>query len=219
VDEVIIAIADDHQAHLRDALGDVRHVTGGATRRQSVWNGLEALRSGPPNRILVHDAARPFLPAAVIDRVLEPLGDHSGATPGLAVADTLVRADGVIGDVVPREHLYRVQTPQAFRFDDLVAAHLAWNGQVEPTDDAQMVRAAGSMVAMVAGDPMLEKITYPQDFTRAEQMVSARCPSAPASASMCTHSPRARSSGSAACGSRTTRASAVIAMPMSFSTL
>jgi 2-C-methyl-D-erythritol 4-phosphate cytidylyltransferase/2-C-methyl-D-erythritol 2,4-cyclodiphosphate synthase len=174
VDEVIIVIADDHQAHLRDALGDVRHVTGGATRRQSVWNGLEALRSGPPNRILVHDAARPFLPAAVIDRVLEPLGDHSGATPGLAVADTLVRADGVIGDVVPREHLYRVQTPQAFRFDDLVAAHLAWNGQVEPTDDAQMVRAAGSMVAMVAGDPMLEKITYPQDFTRAEQMVSAR---------------------------------------------
>src|SRR5204863_455321 len=137
-------------------------VTGGATRRESVAAGLAALDGA--DLVLVHDAARPFLSAAVIDRLIAALATHDGAVPVLPVADTLVNADGAN---VPREALRRVQTPQAFRFVTLAAAHRAWRGG-EATDDAQMVRALGGSVALVQGDTMLEKITYPGDIAAAE---------------------------------------------------
>lgn len=167
IGRVLVAIGADQDDLLDAALGPVARVTGGATRRASVRAGLEALAADSPDHVLIHDAARPFLSAAVIDRLLAALEHQPGAVPALPVADTLASGDGSLGAVVPRDGLYRVQTPQAFRFADILAAHRAWQGD-EPTDDAQVLRAAGGTVALVDGDTMLEKITHPADFAAAE---------------------------------------------------
>lgn len=165
VDEVMVVIAADAEALARAALGDVPLIVGGTSRRESVARGLAAVQA---DLVLVHDAARPFVPAEVIDRVAAALSDHAAAMPVLAVADTLVRDGGV----VPREGLSRVQTPQGFRVDALRAAHAAWPAGEEATDDAQMVRRLGGSVALVQGDPMLDKVTHPQDFAAAEARVA-----------------------------------------------
>ena len=167
IGRVIVAIGDGQEASLAAALGGVPHVTGGATRRLSVRAGLEALAGDAPDHVLIHDAARPFLSAAVIDRLVAALDTRDGAVPALPVADTLARGEGTLGPIVPRDGLQRIQTPQAFRFAAVLAAHRAWQGE-EPTDDAQMVRAMGGTVALVEGDIMLDKITYPADFSAAE---------------------------------------------------
>ena len=161
IDEVVVVIADGAQHALTAALGEVAWAIGGATRRDSVRNGLAAVTA---DRVLVHDAARPFVPAAVIDRVLDALDSQDAAVPVLAVADTLSR-DHVI---VPRDGLVRVQTPQGFRRAVLEAAHAAWPADEEATDDAQMVRRLGGSVALVQGDVMLDKVTHPEDFAAAE---------------------------------------------------
>jgi 2-C-methyl-D-erythritol 4-phosphate cytidylyltransferase / 2-C-methyl-D-erythritol 2,4-cyclodiphosphate synthase len=171
IDEVLVVISDGQAEVMAAALGSVRFVTGGATRRESVRSGLEALEG--VERVLIHDAARPFLSASVIDALLAALDSHAGATPALPVADTLVRFDSVMGETVARDHLFRVQTPQAFHYGSVLAAHRGWPADCEATDDAQMVRATGHDVAIVPGDPMLEKITLPADFAAAEARQSA----------------------------------------------
>ncbi|MFN3389065.1 MAG: bifunctional 2-C-methyl-D-erythritol 4-phosphate cytidylyltransferase/2-C-methyl-D-erythritol 2,4-cyclodiphosphate synthase [Allosphingosinicella sp.] len=176
IDEVLVAIGPGQEGLYREALGDAplpAFVLGGAERQESVRSGLEALAGRGVARILVHDAARPFLPGAVIDRLLGALETDAAAVPGLPVVDTLAEGGASLGAVVPRERLSRVQTPQAFRFETLLAAHRAWSGP-PATDDAQIVRAAGVSVATVAGDALLEKLTYEEDFLRAEHRLSAR---------------------------------------------
>ena len=165
VDEVIVVVAPGQEAAARVALGDVRLVAGGATRRESVANGLAAVTAA---RVLVHDAARPFVPAAVIARVLAALDDTGAATPVLPVADTLARGGSRLAEVVDRAGLWRVQTPQGFDTALLRRAHRAWDAGDEATDDAQMVRRLGAAVALVQGDPMLDKVTQPEDFAMAE---------------------------------------------------
>jgi 2-C-methyl-D-erythritol 4-phosphate cytidylyltransferase/2-C-methyl-D-erythritol 2,4-cyclodiphosphate synthase len=165
IDEVVVVIAAGAEPMVATALGDVRTVVGGTTRRESVARGLAAVGG---DRVLVHDAARPFVPAAVIDRVLAALDAANAAMPVLAVADTLVRD----GAVVPRDGLSRVQTPQGFRVAALRAAHAAWPEDDEATDDAQMVRRLGGSVALVQGDAMLDKVTHPEDFAAAEARVT-----------------------------------------------
>ena len=156
----------------RKLLGDrvASFIEGADSRRGSVRAGLESIAAtGGAARILIHDAARPFLPGVVIDRLLGALGEAEGAIPVLPVADTLVRGmDGRMADGVPRDALFRVQTPQAFRFDTILAAHQAWDIAREATDDAQILRAVGHDAILVDGDEGLEKLTYPQDFARAE---------------------------------------------------
>jgi len=172
IDSVWVVIAEGQEAWLAKALGDrplPAPVIGGATRRESVLAGLEAIHAaGGVARVLIHDAARPLLPAAVIDRLLAALDTQEGAIPALPVADTLARGDDALGETVARDGLVRVQTPQAFHFDAILAAHRAWPIDAEATDDAQMLRAAGFGVAIVAGDPALEKITTAEDFAGAE---------------------------------------------------
>ncbi len=165
VDEVLLVIAADAGDLAAAALGPVRTVTGGASRRTSVALGLAAIEA---DRVLIHDAARPFVPADAIDRVLSALDSHDGAMPVLAVADTLVR-DGV---VVPRDGLSRVQTPQGFRVEALRAAHRDWPAGEDATDDAQMVRRLGGSIALVQGDIMLDKVTHPEDFAAANARVA-----------------------------------------------
>ena len=212
IDTIQVVIGAGQEPAYREAVGARAlppPLTGGATRQQSVRNGLEALaRAGGVGRVLIHDAARPFLPPAVVDRLLDALDASCGAVPVLPVADTLARHNpppctqrgarggyfstdtdvsatpptpnpspdsgrGKLGDVVPRADLVRVQTPQAFRFPDIVRAHASWTGG-EATDDAQVARAAGLSVATVAGDPILEKLTYEEDFARAEASLDGR---------------------------------------------
>ncbi|WP_242186579.1 2-C-methyl-D-erythritol 2,4-cyclodiphosphate synthase [Sphingomonas sp. CARO-RG-8B-R24-01] len=201
IGRVIVVIGAGQEAALADALGDVEFVIGGATRRRSVLAGLEALirHPGPAvtvpqpdalsnsdlveagatdevERVLIHDAARPFLGATVIDALIAALDTRDGAVPALPVADTLARdtalSGTLLGGTVARDGLHRIQTPQAFRFPVVLAAHRGWRGD-EPTDDAQMVRAAGGTVALVPGDPMLEKITHPADFAAADARLEA----------------------------------------------
>ena len=171
IDDVMTVVGADQGERLRAALGDVPFVTGGKERRDSVRAGLEALAALKPARVLIHDAARPFLPAVVVDRLLGALGDEAGAVPVLPVADTLVRTDGTAAD---RSGLFRVQTPQAFAFDVVLAAHRDWPAQRAATDDAGMVRAMGHEVAMVAGAAELEKVTEAGDFAAAEARLSAK---------------------------------------------
>lgn len=173
IGEVVVVIGEGQQQALASALGAVRAVIGGATRRHSVRNGLEELADDAPSRVLIHDAARPFLSHAVIGRLLEQLDRCHGAIPALAVADTLVRFDGRLGETVARSDVYRVQTPQAFVFATVLAAHRQWPGDRDATDDAQMVRDAGGKVTIVAGDPMLDKITHPADFAAAEARLAS----------------------------------------------
>ncbi|HVF94895.1 MAG TPA: bifunctional 2-C-methyl-D-erythritol 4-phosphate cytidylyltransferase/2-C-methyl-D-erythritol 2,4-cyclodiphosphate synthase [Sphingomonas sp.] len=160
IDEVVVVVASGMEDVLTETLGEVRWVTGGATRRESVGLGLAALTA---ERVLVHDAARPFVPAGVIDRVLAALDEADAAVPVLAIADTLDRN----GELVPRDGLVRVQTPQGFRRAALTAAHDAWPVNEDATDDAQMVRRVGGSVALVQGDAMLDKVTFPEDFAAA----------------------------------------------------
>lgn len=164
IDRVITVVAEGQVVE-----GEV--VTGGATRCESVRKGLEAI--GAASRVLIHDAARPLIPNAVIDRLLAALDDSTGAVPTLPVADTLAGRSNLLGDTVDRSTLVRVQTPQAFDFAAILAAHRAWPDGEEATDDAQILRRAGHDVAMVAGDPMLDKITFPGDIALAEARLGA----------------------------------------------
>jgi 2-C-methyl-D-erythritol 4-phosphate cytidylyltransferase/2-C-methyl-D-erythritol 2,4-cyclodiphosphate synthase len=176
IDAVRVVIAPGHEDLYRQAVEDrplPSPITGGAERQQSVRNGLEVLAAeGGIARVLIHDAARPFAAPRVIGRLIETLEAHEAAVPVLPVVDTLARADRALGEAVAREGLVRVQTPQAFRFDAILAAHRAWAGP-PATDDAQIARAAGIEVTMVEGDPALEKLTYEADFARAEQRLAA----------------------------------------------
>ncbi|HUP54293.1 MAG TPA: 2-C-methyl-D-erythritol 4-phosphate cytidylyltransferase, partial [Methylomirabilota bacterium] len=145
-------------------------VTGGAERADSVRAGLAAVES---DSVLVHDAARPFCPPEVVDRLLARLEFFDGAAPVLTVGDTLARAGDTLDEAVDRAGLVRVQTPQAFRVDALRQAYADWVG-APPTDETSVARAAGLSVATVQGDPALDKITAPADFARAEQWLSGR---------------------------------------------
>lgn len=163
VDSVIAVTAASLLEPARAALPGAEVIVGGDTRQASVAAGLAAAQAAGAARILVHDAARPFLPAAVVDRILTALDDHDAATPVVPVADTLER-DGV---TVDRAGLVRVQTPQGFRVDVLARAHAAAAG-TDATDDAQLVRRLGGTVALVQGDPVLDKVTYPADLAAAQ---------------------------------------------------
>ncbi len=160
-------------APIMAALAGLAHlpvVPGGATRQASVRAGLEALAARAPDVVLVHDAARPCVPDAVIDAVLGALAAHDGAIPALAVSDTLKRADatGRILATVPRQDLFRAQTPQGFRFAPFLAAHRAADA-LDATDDAALMEAAGHAVVLVAGSEANVKITVRDDLARLER--------------------------------------------------
>ncbi|BDW82670.1 bifunctional enzyme IspD/IspF [Erythrobacter sp. Dej080120_24] len=164
----MVVIADGAQADAVAALDGCigyRIVTGGATRQDSVRAGLEALAGHKPELVLIHDAARPDLPMPVIERLIGALDKRAGAIPTLPVVDSLAVDDGgVMAGKADREVLRRVQTPQAFRFADILAAHRAWQGQTTAGDDAQVLAASGGSVALVDGDERLKKITFAEDF-------------------------------------------------------
>jgi len=145
-------------------------IEGGAERADSVRAGLAATRG---DAVLVHDAARPFCPPAVVDRLIASLEFYDGAAPVLPVGDTLARIAETLEDPVDRKDLVRIQTPQAFRLNSLRQAYERWTGG-SPTDETTVLRSAGMKVAAVEGDISLEKLTLPADFERAEQWLAGR---------------------------------------------
>ncbi|HYG29930.1 MAG TPA: bifunctional 2-C-methyl-D-erythritol 4-phosphate cytidylyltransferase/2-C-methyl-D-erythritol 2,4-cyclodiphosphate synthase [Allosphingosinicella sp.] len=177
IDEVRVVIAEGHETLYAEAVGHLSlppPAIGGAERQDSVRAGLEAIAAeSGAGLVLIHDAARPFLPRAVTERLLAALETHGAAVPVLNVADTLARTNGALGDLVDRSGMVRVQTPQAFRLEAILAAHRAWSGGTA-TDDAQIARAAGITVATIPGDAALDKLTWDEDFARAEEHLARR---------------------------------------------
>ena len=177
VDEVRAVIHPDDAAPYASAASGLAlgaPIAGGATRQDSVRRGLEALAATPPERVLIHDGARPLVATATIDAVLGALASEEGAVPALPVEDTLKRsADGArIEATAPREGLWRAQTPQGFRFAGILAAHRAAAG-LALTDDAAVAERAGLAVALVAGDAGNLKITTADDLARAAALLGA----------------------------------------------
>ncbi|HYW63987.1 MAG TPA: bifunctional 2-C-methyl-D-erythritol 4-phosphate cytidylyltransferase/2-C-methyl-D-erythritol 2,4-cyclodiphosphate synthase [Bradyrhizobium sp.] len=170
---------DDHSM-FDDAVRELRHeppAIGGATRQASVHAGLEALASQKPDLVLIHDAARPFVSAALISRAIDAAGATGAAVPAIAVTDTikLVGNTGNVEGTPERARLRIAQTPQAFRFDVILEAHrrAAREGHSDFTDDAALAEWAGLTVATFEGDPANMKVTTPEDFVREEGRLGA----------------------------------------------
>lgn len=179
ISRIIVVIGEGQEAMAREALSCITAephlVRGGATRRESVRAALDLLAAeGDVTHVLIHDAARPFLPMAVTERLMATTEEHKAAIPVLPVADTLVYGEGArMGADVDREKLRRVQTPQMFHFETILHAHRSVAPDVVATDDAGMLRLIGASVELVEGDTRLEKLTYSADFDRARQMLAA----------------------------------------------
>jgi 2-C-methyl-D-erythritol 4-phosphate cytidylyltransferase/2-C-methyl-D-erythritol 2,4-cyclodiphosphate synthase len=149
-------------------------VPGGAERQDSVRLGLEALAAHKPDRVLIHDGARPFPDTALIDRVIAALADAPGAIPALPLGDTIKRVEGqTIRATIDRSNLWRAQTPQGFHFDAILAAHRAAAGKAL-TDDAAIAEAAGLAPVIVAGDERNIKVTTADDLAAAERLIASR---------------------------------------------
>ena len=146
-------------------------VLGGAMRQDSVRAGLEALSAARPTKVLIHDAARPFVDAALIDRVIFCLATHDAALPSLPVTDTIKRAnDGHVIETLKRDGLWRAQTPQGFKFDAILAAHrkAAEAGLTDFTDDSAVAEWFGLDVGLVEGSEANRKLTSAEDLRSAD---------------------------------------------------
>lgn len=175
VDAVRVVYDPADRAHYDRAASGLRlldPVAGGAERQDSVRLGLESLAARAPARVLIHDGARPFPDAELIDRLIAALDDAPGAIAAIPVVDTLWReASGAVEALVPRERLWRAQTPQAFRYAEVLAAHRAAAGQ-NLTDDAAVAQAAGLRVSLVMASEANFKITTEADLARAARVVA-----------------------------------------------
>ncbi|MGZ3196152.1 MAG: bifunctional 2-C-methyl-D-erythritol 4-phosphate cytidylyltransferase/2-C-methyl-D-erythritol 2,4-cyclodiphosphate synthase [Croceibacterium sp.] len=169
---VIPAGADELARDALTGIDGLRFVAGGATRQLSVRAAIESLVDDAPAKLLIHDAARPDLPAQVVERLLMALNAHPGVIPALPMVDSIaVESAGLMTATARREELRRVQTPQAFRFADILEAHRTWPGEADAGDDAQVARAAGLEVGTVEGDERLRKLTFPSDFRTGAAMI------------------------------------------------
>jgi 2-C-methyl-D-erythritol 4-phosphate cytidylyltransferase/2-C-methyl-D-erythritol 2,4-cyclodiphosphate synthase len=168
---IVVAIPYGAAQIARTALSGIPNValiTGGETRQQSVKAALDYLSVTPPANVLIHDAARPVIAPEVITRLLNALTVSPAAIPVLPVVDSLaIESEGMMAGSAKREELRRVQTPQAFHFSAILAAHRGWTGTPDAGDDAQVARAAGISVALVDGDEAMRKITFAEDFMEA----------------------------------------------------
>ena len=171
VRDVVVAAPAARLDTARELLAGARVVSGGDTRQESVARALAAVAPDAAV-VLVHDVARAFVPGAVIDRVLAALDRADGAVPVLAIADTVRRLApaGVLGELVERELLLAMQTPQGFRREVLERAHAAGTG--DATDDAALVQALGARVVTVPGDARAFKVTTPFDLAVAEAVAA-----------------------------------------------
>ena len=180
IDAVQVLIHPDDQALYDDATDGLEKLLavrfGGKERQDSVRLGLEAIAVLKPDNVLIHDAVRPFIAPDTISAVLEVLGRGASAIVGVPLADTLKRVqDGVVAGTVSRAGLWRAQTPQGFRFQDIYKAHrhaVQTAPETDFTDDAMIAEHAGLRVEMVLGSEDNFKITTAADLLRAEAMLA-----------------------------------------------
>jgi len=165
---VVVAAGDPYIADLISDLDNIRVVTGGATRTASVKAGLAALANNPPDLVLIHDGARPFVSLEVIGGVIDALTDAPAAVPALPIPDALKSLDGASVD---RDGLRRVQTPQGFHFDKIWTAFQSLDDNASFADDIEVAQAADLKIAFTQGDANNFKVTYPEDFAKAEAML------------------------------------------------
>ncbi|WP_187971527.1 bifunctional 2-C-methyl-D-erythritol 4-phosphate cytidylyltransferase/2-C-methyl-D-erythritol 2,4-cyclodiphosphate synthase [Aquibium microcysteis] len=183
---IVVAIHRDDEALFDAALPArdprVRVVFGGATRQASTRLALEALAPDAPDNVLIHDGVRPFVDAALLDRVVAGLGTTAGVLPALPVSDTLKRgADGQVEATVPRAGLFSAQTPQGFRYAAILEAHrrAAAEGREDFTDDSAIAEWAGIPVRLVDGSPDNSKLTYAREIAMADEKLARAAPSFP----------------------------------------
>jgi 2-C-methyl-D-erythritol 4-phosphate cytidylyltransferase/2-C-methyl-D-erythritol 2,4-cyclodiphosphate synthase len=170
-DQVILVVHPDDVA--RAAPMGVHLVEGGATRDASVRNALNHLAGTGTSRVLIHDGARPLVSPALITRLIGALDQSVAAAPAVPVTDALWRGDDLrVTGTQDRTGLWRAQTPQAFHFDAILAAHRAHPGGA--ADDVEVARAAGLDVMIVQGDEDNLKLTFAADFARAERILKGR---------------------------------------------
>jgi 2-C-methyl-D-erythritol 4-phosphate cytidylyltransferase/2-C-methyl-D-erythritol 2,4-cyclodiphosphate synthase len=179
VSRVLLVINQEHHAFVAalKLSSRVEIVIGGASRQQSVNNGLKALQDKHPHAVLIHDAARPFITAQTIDALLVALETSEGAIPASPVADTLKKNTPAqtIEKTVERHHLWAAQTPQAFNYAKIFQAHSEFSA-IEATDDAQLVELAGFSVALVPHSRHNFKITTQEDMQMAEALIAQTKP-------------------------------------------
>ncbi|OOY08757.1 bifunctional 2-C-methyl-D-erythritol 4-phosphate cytidylyltransferase/2-C-methyl-D-erythritol 2,4-cyclodiphosphate synthase [Thioclava sp. F36-7] len=167
---VVVLHPEDMTRGIAQFQGEVALCAGGATRDASVRNALEMLEGSGVEKVLIHDGARPLVSRAVIDGVLDALDSAQAAAPALPVSDALWTGEnGQVTGTQDRNGLYRAQTPQGFEFDAILSAHRAHPGG--SADDVEVARAAGLSVAITRGSEDNLKITYPEDFARAERLL------------------------------------------------
>ncbi|MCB4454262.1 bifunctional 2-C-methyl-D-erythritol 4-phosphate cytidylyltransferase/2-C-methyl-D-erythritol 2,4-cyclodiphosphate synthase [Leisingera sp. McT4-56] len=174
VDPIALVLSPDDTAAWEEFSGPPGLILaeGGAERAVSVLNGLKALAPHGVDKVLIHDAARPCVSPALIHSILNALDETPAAAPALAVTDALwTGADETVTGTQDRNGLFAAQTPQGFRFQDILSAHLAHPGGA--ADDVEVARAAGLGVRIIPGEPDNIKITRPEDFTRAERILGA----------------------------------------------
>ncbi len=167
VKSVRVAIGAGHEHLYKSAVEGLElapPIIGAATRKDSVYNALKLIRAEPGDIVLVHDAARPFVSG--VEDLLQAMNENDAATLAMPVSDTLRRGD----EIVEREGLWALQTPQVFRLDVLKNAHESTKGEF--TDDTGLVSAMGVPVKMVMGSKANIKITVPEDFEIAERLLS-----------------------------------------------
>ncbi len=167
---VVVLHPEDMTRGIAQFQGEVALCAGGASRDASVRNALEMLEGSGVEKVLIHDGARPLVSRAVIDGVLEALDSAQAAAPALPVSDALWTGEnGQVTGTQDRGGLYRAQTPQGFDFGAILSAHRAHPGG--SADDVEVARAAGLSVAITRGSEDNLKITYPEDFARAERLL------------------------------------------------
>ena len=173
VDEVIVVASEANLEGIsRTVSGQARALVGGSRRRDSVRNGLQAI-GGDCEYVLVHDAARPFVNAEMIDAVLDGAREVGASLCAVPVSDTVKRADptGRVSSTVTREGLWLAQTPQGFRTDLLLRAHQSID--INVTDDAALIELLGEPVKLVMGSTRNIKVTLPEDLALAEALLAA----------------------------------------------
>lgn len=177
ITELVLVVPEgDESLYQTDGYTDVKVVAGGATRSQSVQHGLAALHIEPNTPVLIHDAARPGLSDEIISALLRALERSDAAAPALRVIDALKRTDNGALKSVDRADLYRVQTPQAFRFERIQAA--LSRPAPDLVDDLAAIEADGGKVTLIEGSEQLSKITYPGDLERMAKIMGLK-PSMP----------------------------------------
>lgn len=184
VGRIVAVVHTDDGELFRHAVGPlidrVEVVVGGATRQESVLRGLEALEQADLDVVLIHDAVRPFVDDALLDRVIDTVSTEQGVIPALNLVETIKRGndDDTIAETIDRRLLFGAQTPQGFPFAAILAAHrkAAEAGRADFTDDAAIAEWVGLPVKLVEGSPDNVKITWPRDIQMAEQRVSGGFP-------------------------------------------